>query len=526
MNTKFLLIVLIACLVLISACAEQYDISIRTNQTNQTSPTGDDDVGNDDIGDDDSGDDDNDDIGNDDIGNDDTGNDDAGDNDDDAGTDGGSGGSSNPCTPVCTGLECGDDGCSGSCGTCDDSNECTTDACAGGACVYTNVTNGTACTGGVCSAGSCVECILDSECDDSIDCTVDTCTDNTCVNIPDDNLCGANEVCIAGAGCVYVDPGQPVILSVSGTIVDGENFTINGSGFGTKDPVEPYLWDTIDNQEAYSGLSHGDVIPAGDGYPWSANGAYNYEDSVKYWTIDPRVPGKPHYHVPANMTGYLNGRDLGDETPTKFYVNWWTRFSGNINNGAGGGSSTKIIRVWVRNQISYGTISWTGMHTQWSQFDDGNVSNPVHWGDWDNGADNFNTWHNVDIAVDSNGWDTNEASFICRTNGEIIHNVTTLGGTGPFNTLTYIGLGANHPENLDNITADFTDIYVDGTFARIVLGDAPNYENITYSEMQIPHTTWNDSTIEFTANLGSFEGEQLYLFVINEDGIVSNGFAI
>ncbi|MFC2142872.1 hypothetical protein ACFLQN_00560 [Candidatus Aenigmatarchaeota archaeon] len=156
--------------------------------------TGDDDSGDDDTGDDDSGDDDtgDDDTG-DDSGDDDTGDDDTGDDDDDG---------NETCTPICTGLVCGDDGCGGSCGTCGDSNECTTDSCAGGLCEYTNLPDGTICSGGTCQTGICVECVLDSECDDSIDCTHDSCNSGSCENNPDNSLCSDGDVCDRVYGCV------------------------------------------------------------------------------------------------------------------------------------------------------------------------------------------------------------------------------------------------------------------------------------------------------------------------------------
>lgn len=37
-----------------------------------------------------------------------------------------------PCTPNCTGKECGSDGCSGSCGTCPTGETCQNGVCVGG----------------------------------------------------------------------------------------------------------------------------------------------------------------------------------------------------------------------------------------------------------------------------------------------------------------------------------------------------------------------------------------------------------
>ncbi|MFH1133269.1 MAG: hypothetical protein V1735_02170 [Nanoarchaeota archaeon] len=71
------------------------------------------------------------------------------------------------------------------------------------------------------------------------------------------------------------------------------------------------------------------------------------------------------------------------------------------------------------------------------------------------------------------------------------------------------------------------NLYIDSTRARIEVCNASTIDQTANCEIQIPHTTWNDNTIEFTANLGSFDGsEQLYLFVVNADGNVSEGYPL
>jgi hypothetical protein len=68
----------------------------------------------------------------------------------------------------------------------------------------------------------------------------------------------------------------------------------------------------------------------------------------------------------------------------------------------------------------------------------------------------------------------------------------------------------------------YDDVYIDYTRSRIVLGDAPFYEDATHLEMQIP-TYWTSDAIRFTTNTGSFaEGESVYLYIIDENGSVSN----
>ena len=80
----------------------------------------------------------------------------------------------------------------------------------------------------------------------------------------------------------------------------------------------------------------------------------------------------------------------------------------------------------------------------------------------------------------------------------------------------------------------FDDVYIDNTSARIELCTLSSWELIqstgAHCEIQIPHTTWDDNSLEFTVNLGSFTQDDidggLLLFVIDENGVVSNGFAV
>jgi len=72
----------------------------------------------------------------------------------------------------------------------------------------------------------------------------------------------------------------------------------------------------------------------------------------------------------------------------------------------------------------------------------------------------------------------------------------------------------------------YDDVYIDNTIARVVIGDSSDFGNCTHQEIQIP-TAWSDSSITITANGGSFAaGERVYLFVVDADGNVSNGYGV
>ena len=73
----------------------------------------------------------------------------------------------------------------------------------------------------------------------------------------------------------------------------------------------------------------------------------------------------------------------------------------------------------------------------------------------------------------------------------------------------------------------YDDVFVQtATWARIEIGDNSSWNDCAHREIQIP-TAWSDDSITVTVNQGSFQdGETAYLFVIDENGTVSEGCPI
>jgi hypothetical protein len=71
-----------------------------------------------------------------------------------------------------------------------------------------------------------------------------------------------------------------------------------------------------------------------------------------------------------------------------------------------------------------------------------------------------------------------------------------------------------------------SEIYVDVTAARIELGDAPNWDDCTHREIQIPQA-WDQVSASFEVNTGNFNsGQDVFVFLVDEDGVPSNGFPV
>ena len=82
------------------------------------------------------------------------------------------------------------------------------------------------------------------------------------------------------------------------------------------------------------------------------------------------------------------------------------------------------------------------------------------------------------------------------------------------------GLKANTLSTID-VYQYYDDIYINNSWARVEIGDDPDYDSCTHREMQIP-TAWSSDSVDITVNQGSFpDGATAYLFVVDEDGIVN-----
>lgn len=67
-----------------------------------------------------------------------------------------------------------------------------------------------------------------------------------------------------------------------------------------------------------------------------------------------------------------------------------------------------------------------------------------------------------------------------------------------------------------------SEIYVDNSLQRVVIGNAPNYQDVTHRELQRP-VAWSANEIEIALNLGSLGYDKgLYVYVIDKDGVAND----
>jgi len=334
---------------------------------------------------------------------------------------------------------------------------------------------------------------------------------------------------------------EPDIVSVSGSLVDGSDMSVSGSGFGVKFPVEPMMWDTLVNQPGYANLNQGDFIPVkrvvsesgapGDceECPWYETGSrYDVPPSI-FNLEDVRTPGGATYRGIATNT--LTSEDFGEGEMDYFYINWWWRGSEEVLLHGG----KKFLRVWQDDSGQLGKrMAWELNHLL---LNNAEGSRYVWWGG------NVGEFNNLEIEFDFTNWTNQDHGLTTGwVNSKNIFENLPVGNnsppeaslSGPFNYIRKIGYDPSVPSHNPNIVIDFTDIYVDSSRNKIFICDYSSWDVIVDSgahcEIQIPHSVWDDNNINFTVNLGSFSDEEiegdLYLFIVDENGVVSDGFSV
>jgi len=170
--------------------------------------------------------------------------------------------------------------------------------------------------------------------------------------------------------------------------------------------------------------------------------------------------------------------------------------------------SNKYIRVWEDPNGKEGIrVSWTqnqitgGVSSSW-------VYAPVKAGEW----------NLMELMMD-----TSTGKLEARVNSQHLadydlgKNADLKGKYSP--TIGLIGFDGKSQSYQEH---ELSEIYMDNSLQRIVIGNAPTFDKVTHYEIQMP-IKWQDNQVEAKVNLGSLsKSSNLYLYVFDNKGIVNN----
>jgi len=201
------------------------------------------------------------------------------------------------------------------------------------------------------------------------------------------------------------------------------------------------------------------------------------------------------------------------------YVSWWFRYDTDVS---GTDHSSKWIRVHNTSDGIRHTFSWTQMHNVlYGTPEENQISCST---EWHGSGGDTNQWHFYEAW-----FDTSAGRYTLRIDGApLAHDVSWSSSCASyqFNELWKLGFdgGGDSPPRM---SWWMDDIYVDSSFARVMLGNAPTYSGSSQFEMQ-PTSSWSAESIEAEVNQGAFTpGSTAYLYVVDSGGTPNeSGFPV
>lgn len=350
-------------------------------------------------------------------------------------------------------------------------------------------------------------------------------------------MLGAGALVVATLGTCLA---APQISEVMGTVAHGQQAQITGAGFGPKSPAKPFLWAPFDGSSSPSPLGIKTSWDAIQNMTYAAGEGYASTGAIKSTGISQTAPN-------AIWTARVDASGFAwNNYGQKMYLFRRVKRNFDINSSM----NWKIFRVWsnVNGANGYpdyyiatsnGDVGVEGVNTTGTYPYGTEVQNP-------------NEPRLAAVRGKANVWRTEEIlakanTSATATDGEFYHYVLGFGLAGKIPYTDYMlhyfrirdsdsqaSMTRAYPIHgvMNNYAADPSwvywadDVYMDNTWARVMIGNAPKLADCTYLEVQIPYE-WGDGKVGVTVNLKSFpESEPRYIFVVDANGAQSTGFLV
>ena len=317
----------------------------------------------------------------------------------------------------------------------------------------------------------------------------------------------------------------PAISGTSGAFNHHSSVTVSGTGFGSKSPVAPAKWDN-GSSSAYTSLSNLDPVPYREFGTIDANAPWRHAGCCQAYIKNMgNAHGKNIVHYTNEPVAGTSGDQTGCATVGDdvfsgavggvLYLSFMMYPHSNMD----GESSNKFYRLghgsdtWPQSIWStVGTLSIYDTTYGYGPY----VSNDTV--DWETYADP-GEWVRMETVINNSTSPNHPAMW-----GYINGTATDMNGDQPTNNLTDINrvgcLGADFGNDPGQQSIyDWGEIYVDTTLARVEICSGATWAAKGTCEIQIPHTTWGDTSLQITVNQGSFaDSSTNYLYVVDAAG--------
>ena len=307
----------------------------------------------------------------------------------------------------------------------------------------------------------------------------------------------------------------PSIATVQGTFGDHQNVTVIGSSFGAKSPAAPLIWADFNS----------DLNPGAGGI----NRAWNQVESM-VWASGEGVGGTGCAKA-ADGNGAWTlrvDRNAWSTDGQRMYVYKKEKLNFLVT---GTGQNWKSFRVWPLGN-GYPNIYMSTSHGRIFVEEIGGDG-----GYWADVAPKTTAWQTQEIIFQASSFNQQNGKLTIRYDGQTVGDgaILTRSTVAPaLMQWAYVvhGVAANNsswqPAWSSNNRMWDDDVYVDSTWARVMLGNASTFSSCTKLEIQIP-ITWADGSIGMMARTGGAfaTGSTAYLYVFDKDGNVNPvGYAV
>jgi len=312
----------------------------------------------------------------------------------------------------------------------------------------------------------------------------------------------------------------PSISSTSGAWNHGNSVTISGSGFGTKSPATPHWWDDFESGILGSNIEGRTPLYGPANWDAGSIGGTNHEPTITdtqqrhslstrcavcdddpaegNWNIRIRAPitalgdGAKFYYFFRHRLS-KNGVFSDNFKPADHYN---SAFSADLYIGMGHPDTDPVLRTDNVMSDAPGALfngsSQSAVLDTWVAYEE-EIGLALSGG-------TRRGWLHTPGAI-SQVWD-DQAMNRTLTAGNTIVNCT-------FGE--YHNTGYNYIYHID-------EVYIDNTFARVMVGDAATFTACAVREIQIP-TAWSSNSITVIVKRNTFGlSATAYLYVIDSNG--------
>jgi hypothetical protein len=327
----------------------------------------------------------------------------------------------------------------------------------------------------------------------------------------------------------------PSIGNVSGVFIEAATgIEIAGSGFGVQDSSPEFLKDNIAAGapgNEFSKLNWSQFYTTNKAV-YTSDESHSGNNSILFSFTESSSCGLMYDHGSTVNEFYLTAwiKLVKSDTQTRFqWKNWRLKNTNDYHVALDDHSGIIGDCWWGANPGIWGNAD-VQIYCDGSALQDEKAT-------LESDAFLFDTWQRIEAYYEKSDTGTENGQFewrrIGRSSGEVIvSNYTAMTHTADCSDQLwrYLLLG-HYYGNLSggegrDMKIYYDDVYLSSTQARVEIGDALTWENCTHREIQVP-TAWSSSSITVTVNQGSFKnGDSAYLFVVDGDGNVSNGYPI